>query len=131
MLYRCNRKNHPAYKYYGGRGIQICDEWKEYSKFREWAIAKGYNENAIRGKCTIDRIDVNGGYCPENCRWATMKTQCNNRRNNRIFEYSGERHTISEWAIIFNIPEKTFRARVYNGWDFDRIIHTPIKKSGR
>lgn len=72
-----------SYKNYGGRGITVCEEWnKSYEAFRTWAHENGYDENAPRGQCTLDRIDVNGNYEPSNCRWVSMKLQNNNRRNN-------------------------------------------------
>ena len=84
MIQRCENKNADAYKWYGARGIKVCDEWKrDFLAFREWAFANGYDETAKRGEYTIDRIDVNGDYCPENCRWITIADQQRNRRNSR------------------------------------------------
>lgn len=82
MKTRCNNPNSRKYKDYGGRGITICDEWMRFEPFHDWAIASGYDPNAKFGECTLDRIDVNGNYEPSNCRWADMKTQQNNKRNN-------------------------------------------------
>ena len=84
MKKRCYNPKHNRYKDYGGRGITVCDDWlHDFQAFHDWAMANGYDENAPRGKCTLDRIDVDGNYCPENCRWVDMKTQANNRRNNK------------------------------------------------
>ena len=80
MLARCNNQHHKSYKNYGGRGIKVCDEWLDFTAFEEWAFANGYDENAPRGQCTLDRIDNNGNYEPNNCRWADMKTQMQNQR---------------------------------------------------
>ena len=81
MRHRCYDPKIKNYRLYGGRGIKICDEWlNDYSVFREWAYANGYDENAPRGKCTIDRIDNNGDYTPQNCRWVDMKTQRKNQQ---------------------------------------------------
>lgn len=82
MKNRCYNASSDDYKYYGGRGIKICDEWlNSYEAFKAWAISSGYDENAKHGDCTIDRIDVNGNYEPSNCRWVSMAVQSKNRRN--------------------------------------------------
>lgn len=104
MKRRCVSTN----KYYGGRGIKICDEWlSDFMNFYNWAMANGYSD-----KLTIDRIDVNGNYEPSNCRWITMKKQSNNTRKNCIIEYNNEKHTISEWSDILGIKYSTFYNRV-------------------
>lgn len=99
MKDRCNNPNKKPYKDYGGRGIKVCDEWQnDFMSFYNWAIANGYNENLESGQCTIERIDVNGNYEPQNCTFKTAKEQANNRRSNIIIEYNNEKHTLMEWC---------------------------------
>lgn len=83
MIGRCEDPKNNSYKHYGEKGVSVCDEWKNYKLFREWANDHGYDQNARRGECTLDRIDPFGNYEPDNCRWVSMKIQNNNRRKNK------------------------------------------------
>lgn len=98
MRNRCEREEDKSYPYYGGRGISVCEEWKEFSPFKKWAIENGYND-----ALTIERIDTDGDYCPDNCRWATRKEQTRNRRITKKVMYHGEEKTIGEIAEIEEI----------------------------
>lgn len=84
MWERCTKEHHISYQYYGANGVTVCDEWKEYQSFREWAMSNGYDPNAERGKCTLDRIDPTGNYEPANCRWTSMAEQNHNRRADHV-----------------------------------------------
>lgn len=90
---RCETETYISYKYYGKRGIRVCKEWSEFENFERWAKSNGYEENL-----TIDRIDINGDYCPQNCRWVNMKTQANNKSNNKYIEYQGRIQTLAQWC---------------------------------
>jgi hypothetical protein len=117
MKRRCYVATCKAYKYYGGRGIKVCKEWHEYIPFRDWALSHGYTE-----KLTIDRIDVNGDYCPENCRWATYLVQMNNKRNNRIVEYQGKKCTMAELAREHGLSSSVVSARLRKGLPMDLAL---------
>lgn len=126
MLDRCSNKNNPQYDSYGARGITVCDEWLEYLTFRDWALANGYSENL-----SIDRINNNSGYCPENCRWATAIQQANNTRKTRLITYNGETHSISEWARMLNIKQGTLRMRLNKyGWSVEEALGKEVKHYG-
>lgn len=121
---RCYLKTHIHYKNYGGRGIIMCDEWKnDFKIFYDWSKNNGYKD-----KLTIDRINNNGNYCPENCRWITIKEQGLNKRTNVFLIYNGEKHTISEWSKIIKINAQTICERRKRGWSDEKIIETKILK---
>ena len=84
MRQRCNDQNHKSYPNYGGRGIQVCEEWNDFVAFESWAMSHGYNPDAKHQECTIDRIDVNGNYEPSNCRWVSASVQAKNKRNSNV-----------------------------------------------
>lgn len=107
MNERCLNKKQPSYKNYGGRGITVCDEWQKFEPFYEWAMANGYAENL-----TIDRIDVNGNYEPQNCRWATIQEQAENKRTSVKYTFNGETKTQAEWARTLGIARNTLGERV-------------------
>lgn len=107
MRQRCNNPNNRAYANYGGRGINVCAEWDDFNSFKTWALDAGYDETAKRGEITLDRIDVNKGYYPENCRFVDMRTQVNNRRQSIIVERNGESHPLTIWAEILDVKYPT------------------------
>lgn len=123
---RCYNKTVPEYKRYGARGITMCDEWRDdYGSFMKWAFDHGYDPNAKRGECTIDRIDNDKGYSPENCRWVPISVQANNHSANRRINYEGKSYTISELAQKFNIEYSKFYQRVKKyDWDIEKAIQT-------
>ena len=111
MKGRCYRKTDDHYEHYGEKGITMCDEWKnDFKAFYDWAMSNGYADNL-----TIDRINVNGNYEPSNCRWVTMKEQCNNRTSNVILTINGESHNIQKWSEITGIKYHTIYARMKRG----------------
>lgn len=117
---RCGNPNASNYADYGGRGIAICDEWaNSWSSFRDWALNNGYTDDL-----SIDRIDVNGNYEPNNCRWVACVVQANNRRSSRYITYNNETHTVSEWAKILNIPYKSLHKKLSKGMTLDKIATT-------
>lgn len=118
MNERCYSPKAINYKNYGARGIKICDEWKnDFTAFYNWAIANGYDD-----KLSIDRIDNDGNYEPNNCRWVTRKKQCNNRRSNRLIECNGKIQTLQEWADETNINSNTITLRLKRNWTIERAL---------
>lgn len=104
---RTSCKDRPRAKDYIGRGITMCKEWESWDVFKSWAINNGYND-----ALSIDRIDNDKGYYPENCRWADAKTQGQNKRNNIVVEINGETHILSEWCRILGVKRGTVKSRI-------------------
>ena len=121
---RCFNPNEKSYKYYGARGITVCDRWLD--SFENFFEDMGY---APSHKHSIDRIDVNGNYEPSNCRWATDKQQGRNKTNNINITYKNEIHCLAEWCEILNLKYKTIQNRLGKyKWDVVRAFETPIPK---
>lgn len=108
MILRCESPNNASYANYGGRGISVCEEWHNPYVFGKWAEANGFRKGL-----TLDRIDVNGNYCPSNCRWATKKEQANNRRDSLFITIDGVTKTLSQWADFVGISHSTMNGRYF------------------
>lgn len=122
MRLRCSSPEDKKYYCYGARGIAVCDEWyNNFLAFRDWALSHGYQEGL-----TIDRIDNNQGYSPDNCRWTSRKIQQRNRRNNVYITYQGKTQTLIEWCEELGLKYKTINGRIQSGWDKVRAITEPI-----
>ena len=121
MKSRCKNETNGSYRWYGGKGIQVCEEWDTYFiAFREWAMNNGYNDIL-----TIDRIDSSRDYEPDNCRWVTMKEQQNNRCNNHRIVFNGEEFTLTQWAERIGLTPNTLSKRLQDGWSIERALTTP------
>lgn len=122
MKTRCNNSNFIDYAYYGGRGIRVCERWSSFGNFL--ADMQATHEPGL----TLDRIDYNGDYSPENCRWVSTQDQANNKRNNRVIEYNGETHTLSEWARKLGINRSTLGMRFYKyQWSVERCLTESVR----
>lgn len=125
MKHRCYNKKNSKYKYYGGRGITVCEEWLKFSNFMN-DMGESYELNL-----TLDRIDNSKGYTKSNCRWATMKEQENNRTNNHRFMFNGMYLTLTEWSAILGINRSTLAQRYYcYKWTIDKTLSTNVQKIG-
>lgn len=130
MRNRCYNKNSNSYVRYGGRGITVCDEWRnDFVNFYNWAIENGYDESADRGEFTIDRINNNGDYCPENCRLGNYFIQANNKRSNRLITYNNECKNVKEWSKYFGFDYKYFHQKLKeNDWSVEKVLGLPYFK---
>ena len=124
MTQRCHNSNNKKYSDYGERGIFVCERWKEFLNFLEDMGIPSDGQS-------LDRIDNNKGYSPENCRWTDSKTQARNKRNNRFLELNGEIRTVAEWAEVKQMPYQTLQYRLQNGWSTEKALLHPVntKKS--
>lgn len=124
MKCRCYTQSASNYNRYGGKGIVVCDEWKnDFLAFYNWAINNGYSDNL-----TIDRINYTGNYEPSNCRWIPAKEQAANRSNVQLIPFNGETHTIPEWSEITGINYKCLYARILAGWSIEDAFNKPIRQ---
>ena len=122
MLERCNNPNSSKYKLYGGRGIKVCERWHKFEDF--------YEDMGDKPKGTsIDRIDNNKGYSPDNCRWATIYEQSSNKRNNVFIEFRGVKRIIAQWARILEMNERTLQNRlnIYK-WPIEKAFTEPVRR---
>jgi hypothetical protein len=126
ILQRCLNENSPAYQSYGGRGISVCERWR--TSFENFFADMGEKPSPLH---TIDRIDNNGNYEPDNCRWATKKEQGRNKRNNKRIVFRGEEKTLSEWGEIFGLSSSIIGSRIFRyGWTVEQAITTPLGTNG-
>lgn len=125
MKGRCYNPKASGYKNYGGRGIIVCKEWLEYMPFHQWAMSHGYQENL-----TIERIDNDGNYEPDNCTWIPIGKQAMNKCNNRQIIYNGESKLLIEWSRLLGINKSTLHRRL-KGWSVEKAFNTPVKKRRR
>ena len=122
MLDRCNNPNKDNFNKYGGRGIKVCERWHKFKNFYE-------DMKDAPFEMTLDRIDNDGNYCRENCRWATRKEQSRNRKNNILIEFNDKIKCISEWAEEIGISKSVLYSRLGKlGWSVQRALTTPIRK---
>ncbi len=122
MLARCYNLHSINYNNYGGRGIKVCDEWLIFENFMEWAFANNYQDDL-----TIDRIDNNDNYCPENCRWVNQKEQQNNKSTNHFLTFNNETLTISQWSEKVKIDKRVLQYRIAHSWDIEKALFTPVQ----
>lgn len=123
MKWRCLDNECPRYKDYGGRGVKVCDEWeKDFDCFADWAKENGYEMGL-----TIERKNVNGNYCPENCCWITRKEQTRNKRDTIFVEYNGETKSLMEWCEELGLVYDTIHNRIKSGWDIKLAFEKEVK----
>ncbi len=123
MMDRCENPQNKEYPRYGGRGVSVCKEWHNPELFLEWAKESGYRDDL-----SIDRIDVNGDYCPANCRWADNFTQARNRTDNVTITFAGKTMILTDWAKEIGVPAERIRYRLKHGWSVKDALTKPKLK---
>lgn len=119
MMRRCFDRNSADFPNYGARGILVCEQWHQQSGFYEWAFSSGYRKGL-----TLERIDVNGNYCPENCTWIPNERQALNTRKVRFLSLGGRTMALSDWATELGIRPNTIKTRLRLGWDIESALTT-------
>ena len=124
MIQRCYNPNSTYYPRYGGRGITVCEEWRNSrNSFKRWAIANGYADGL-----TLDRIDNDQGYSPSNCRWVTIRANCNNRGSCHFVTAFGETHSLMEWSNILGLSYNTLKKRVLDHGEDGEYLLRPSRR---
>lgn len=127
MIGRCSRPTSTGYENYGGRGIKVCDEWHNFQSFMQWAEQSGYDPALKFVECSLDRIDANKDYSPDNCRWVDWDTQQNNRRDTKKILFRGEQKTLAQLAKEYGVSSSTLRYRIKAGWSLEEALTKPIQ----
>lgn len=121
---RCTNTTTRDYKFYGARGIKVCEKWNSFKNFYE-DMFPTYEKGL-----TLDRINVNGDYCPENCRWATRREQSNNRNYNRLITYKEKTQSVGSWAYEIGMSQRALHKRIFTrGWAIERALTQPLRKN--
>ena len=123
---RCRDKKHPRYPFYGGRGIVVDKNWEEFKYFKEDMHQSYLVHSESHKYTTLDRVNNNGNYCKENCRWATQKEQANNRGNNLLYEYAGKKDTLSSWATFFGVKRSLLYPKLSIDKDFKETVFNAL-----
>lgn len=133
MKDRCSNPNSQNYKWYGGKGIIVCEEWKNsFESFYKWALENGYKEDAKRGAYTLDRIDTNGNYEPSNCRFVNTKIQSRNKSTTFYLTHNGVTKSLADWSEEVGILATTIDSRIRkHGWSIEKALTTPTYSCGR
>ena len=124
MKRRCYNPHAAYYEDYGGRGITVCDEWLDYGPFKDWALLTGYCKGM-----SIERVDVDAGYSPDNCVWILLNEQNRNKRSTIRMEYQGRTYTVKELSVMTGLSERAIKGRYERGWSVEKMLSTPKQKN--